>query len=118
MNIPETLQDLKQWDNRRQGFPGEHWLTLGAGMLLMKRAGRSRSFLGRMVGRSLGAALMARAASSFQTCGAKKHNFFCRFNPVPLTTNIPFPPATFALHFIAFPHRHNSLEWSCSKFRR
>ena len=63
MNIPETLQDLKQWDNRRQGFPGEHWLTLGAGMLLMKRAGRSRSFLGRMVSRSLGAALMARAAS-------------------------------------------------------
>ena len=63
MNLPEKIQDLKQWDNRRQGIPGEHWLTLGAGMLLMKRAGRSRSFLGRMVGRSLGAALMARAAS-------------------------------------------------------
>ncbi len=63
MNIPEKIQDLQQWDTRRKGFPGEHWLMLGAGMLLMKRAGRSRSFLGRMVGRSLGAALMARAAS-------------------------------------------------------
>ena len=63
MNLPDKLQDLKQWDKQRAGFPGEHWLALGAGMLLMKRAGRSRSFLGRLVGRSLGAALMARAAS-------------------------------------------------------
>ena len=63
MNLSDKLQDLKKWDNRRPSFPGEHWLALGAGMLVMRSAGKSRSFLGRMVGRSLGAALMARAAS-------------------------------------------------------
>lgn len=63
MNLSDKLQDFKQWDNRRPSFPGEHWLALGAGMLVMRSAGRSRSFLGRMAGRALGAALMARAAS-------------------------------------------------------
>lgn len=62
-DISDKLQDLKQWDKQRPGFPGEHWLALGAGLLVMRRAGRSRSFLGRMAGRALGAALMARAAS-------------------------------------------------------
>lgn len=63
MNLPDKLQDLKKWDDRRPSFPGEHWLALGAGMLVMRSAGRSRSFLGRMAGRALGAALMARAAT-------------------------------------------------------
>ena len=59
MNLSDKLQDLKKWDNRRPSFPGEHWLALGAGMLVMRSAGKSRSFLGRMAGRALGAALMA-----------------------------------------------------------
>ena len=63
MNISNKLQDLKQWDKRRSSFPGEHWLALGAGMLVMRSAGKSRSFLGRMAGRALGAALMARGAT-------------------------------------------------------
>ncbi len=62
-DLSDKLQNLKQWDKKRPGFPGEHWLALGAGLLMMRRAGRSRSFLGRMAGRALGAALMARAAS-------------------------------------------------------
>ena len=63
MKISDKLQDLQQWDKNRKGFPGEHWLALGAGLLVMNRAGRSRSFLGRMLGRTLGGALMARAAT-------------------------------------------------------
>ncbi len=62
-DLSDKLQNLRQWDKKRPGFPGEHWLALGAGMLILGRAGRSRSFLGRMAGRAIGAALMARAAS-------------------------------------------------------
>ncbi len=58
-----TLQKIKRLDEQRPGFPGEHWLALGAGLLLMSRAGRSRSLLGRMAGRAAGAALIGRAAS-------------------------------------------------------
>lgn len=63
MKISEKLQDLQQWDKQRTGFPGEHWLALGAGLLVMRQAGRSHSFLGRLLGRTLGGALMARAAT-------------------------------------------------------
>ena len=63
MKISDKLQDLQQWDKSRAGFPGEHWLALGAGLLVMRSAGRSRSFLGRMLGRTIGGALMARAAT-------------------------------------------------------
>ena len=58
-----TLQKIKRLDDQRPSFPGEHWLTLGAGLLLMSRAGKSRSLLGRMAGRAAGAALIGRAAS-------------------------------------------------------
>lgn len=63
MKISEKLHQLQQWDQRRPGFPGEHWLALGAGLLAMRRAGRSRSLIGRLLGRTLGTALVARAAS-------------------------------------------------------
>lgn len=63
MNLSDKLKDLQQWDERRPGFAGEHWLTLGAGLLLMRRAGRARSLMGRMAGRALGTALIARAAT-------------------------------------------------------
>ncbi|MDD2714069.1 MAG: hypothetical protein PHU77_14230 [Simplicispira sp.] len=63
MKISEKLHDLQQWDERRSGFPGEHWLVLGAGLLAMRRAGRSRSLVGRWAGRALGTALIARAAT-------------------------------------------------------
>ncbi len=64
-NYPQesTLQRIKRLDKQRPGFPGEHWLALGAGLLLMSRAGRSRSLITRMAGRAAGAALIGRAAS-------------------------------------------------------
>ncbi len=58
-----TLQKIQRLDEQRPGFPGEHWLALGAGLLLMSRAGRSRSLIARMAGRAAGAALIGRAAS-------------------------------------------------------
>ncbi|NMM75749.1 hypothetical protein [Acidovorax sp. SRB_24] len=63
MKISDKLKDLQRWDERRPGFPGEHSLALGAGLLVMRRAGRSRSLVGRMLGRTLGTALLARAAT-------------------------------------------------------
>ncbi len=63
MKISDKLNDLQRWDERRSGFPGEHWLALGAGLLVMRRAGRARSLVGRMLGRALGTALVARAAT-------------------------------------------------------
>ncbi|WP_342720392.1 hypothetical protein [Acidovorax sp. FHTAMBA] len=63
MNLPQKIQDIKQWDDARPGFVGEHWLVLGAGVLLMRRAGRSRGLVGRLLGRAVGGALIARAAS-------------------------------------------------------
>ena len=63
-NPDESMfQQLKRMDAQRQGFPGEHWLALGAGLLLLSRAGKSRSMLGRLAGRAAGAALIGRAAS-------------------------------------------------------
>ena len=64
MPQPQTiLESAKAWDDARPSFPGEHWLVLGAGLLLMSRAGRSRSFVGRLLGRAVATALIGRAAS-------------------------------------------------------
>lgn len=63
MTLANKLKELQQWDNRRSGFPGEHWLALGAGMLVMRSAGKSRSLVGRLLGRAMGGALIARAAT-------------------------------------------------------
>ena len=49
------LKDVKQYDERRPGFAGEHWLVLGAR--------RSPSPWRRSVGSALGSALLYRAAS-------------------------------------------------------
>lgn len=63
MTDKNPLRDAQQWDKARPGFPGEHWLVFGAGVLLMHRSGRSRSWISRTLGRAAGAALVARAAS-------------------------------------------------------
>jgi uncharacterized membrane protein len=57
------LEKLKRYDERRKGFAGEHWLTLGAGLVLLMKARRSRSPLGSIIGSTLGSALLYRAAS-------------------------------------------------------
>jgi len=63
MTIRQAIQDVRQWDQNRPGFAGEHWLVLGAGLIALRQAQRSNSTLGRLVGRALGTALVARAAS-------------------------------------------------------
>ena len=63
MTLPKKLQDIQQWDAARPGFKGEHWLVLGAGLLALRSAGRSRGIVGRTLGGAVGSALIARAAS-------------------------------------------------------
>jgi uncharacterized membrane protein len=58
-----TLKQVKEFDESRPGFPGEHWLVLGAGVAVLMASRRSRSFLMRTAGSTLGSALLYRAAS-------------------------------------------------------
>ncbi len=63
MGLLSTFRDVKQWDEQRASIPGEHWLALGLGLLVLSRSGRSRSLLGRMAGKAIGGAFLARSAS-------------------------------------------------------
>ncbi len=67
MDIPQDIRDAvhkaQHPGNARPGFPGGHWLTLGAGLLILRGAGRSKGLVGKTVGRLVGGALIARAAS-------------------------------------------------------
>ncbi|CDS53201.1 hypothetical protein [Polaromonas sp. CG9_12] len=58
-----TLRQVKEFDQNRSSFPGEHWLVLGAGVAVLMASRRSRSFLMRTAGSTLGSALLYRAAS-------------------------------------------------------
>ena len=58
------LARLKRYDDRRAGFPGEHWYSLAAGLWLLTR-GRG-SAVARVAGILAGVALIARAASGRQ----------------------------------------------------
>jgi hypothetical protein len=49
------MNRLRQVDQRRASFPGEHWLVATAGMWLLRRRG--------LLGKVAGAALLYRAAS-------------------------------------------------------
>jgi hypothetical protein len=67
MDIPQDIRDAvhkaQPRDNARTGFPGADWLTLGAGLLILRSAGRRSGFIGKTAGRLVGGALIARAAS-------------------------------------------------------
>ncbi len=65
MTVPpiRALKELKNYDERRPGFPGEHWLVLGAGLAVLVASRRSRSWVKRTAGSALGSALLYRAAS-------------------------------------------------------
>ena len=43
---PAWLADLKRYDEQRPGIPGEHWVALGAGALLLLSAASSGSATG------------------------------------------------------------------------
>jgi len=57
------LNNARRADDQRPDLPGEHWAVMGAGLLLLLAAGRSRSFIGRTVAGAAGSALLGRAAS-------------------------------------------------------
>ena len=59
----ESLRQLREYDQKRPSFTGEHWLVLGAGVALMMATRRSDSWVKRGLGMALGSALVARAAS-------------------------------------------------------
>jgi uncharacterized membrane protein len=65
MTVPSipSLRQLKEYDERRPSFPGEHWLAFGAGLAVLMASRRSRSWVKRSVGSALGSALLYRAAS-------------------------------------------------------
>lgn len=57
------LQRLKARDDARDGFPGEHWLVLGAGLAAWGLTRKNRSPVVRALGLAAGTALVGRAAS-------------------------------------------------------
>ena len=58
-----VLRKLKRADDARPGFPGEHWLVLGAGLAAWLVTRRHRSPAVRALGLLGGTALVGRAAS-------------------------------------------------------
>ena len=65
MKLPSlpSFQEIKDYDDNRPGFAGEHWLVLGAGVALLLASRRSDSFWVRTAGSVMGSALIVRAAS-------------------------------------------------------
>ena len=63
MSLEETVDKFKKVDAARADYPGEHLVVLGAGVLLLLAAGRSRSFLLRIAAGAAGGAFIGRAAS-------------------------------------------------------
>ena len=66
---PGPAGKLQNIDNERPGFPLEHWLVGGAGALLLLSAGRRGSPLSRLLKRTIGAALIGRAARGREGLG-------------------------------------------------
>lgn len=60
---PSLIRELKEIDDRRPDFPGEHLIVFGVGMLLMFAGMRSRTALRRTLITAAGTALVGRAAS-------------------------------------------------------
>jgi hypothetical protein len=58
-----TLDKIKQFDAQREGFPGEHWVVLAAGIGAWLATRRHPSLIVRTLGTLAGTALVARAAS-------------------------------------------------------
>jgi hypothetical protein len=58
-----ALERIKEYDDAREGVPGEHWLVLGAGLAAWLLTRRHPSALVRTLGLLGGTALVGRAAS-------------------------------------------------------
>jgi hypothetical protein len=59
----QKIREIKQYDDARPGFRGEHWLVLGAGVGAWLLSRRSASPVVRTLGLLAGTALVGRAAS-------------------------------------------------------
>ena len=59
----QAIKEVKRFDDARPSIPGEHLLTLGAGIAVWLLLRRARSPVLRTVGSLAGTALLARAAS-------------------------------------------------------
>jgi hypothetical protein len=57
------IKELKQTDDARPGFPGEHWIVLAAGLGAWLASRRHPSLMMRTLGLMAGTALVGRAAS-------------------------------------------------------
>jgi hypothetical protein len=58
----EIVNRIRQFDQRRPGFPGEHFIVAALGTSLLN-ASRRRSGVWRLLAMAAGGALLARAAS-------------------------------------------------------
>lgn len=63
MSWESTINEFRRVDAQRADYPGEHLMVLGAGVLLLLAAGRSRSLVARLAVGAAGGALIGRAAS-------------------------------------------------------
>lgn len=61
--VNRAFERLSEYDKRRPGFSGEHWVVFAAGVAVLVASRRSRSLLWRTVGPALGSSLLYRAAS-------------------------------------------------------
>lgn len=59
MQVPDVFRQIKAYDDQRPSIPGEHWLALGAGALLLLWGARRHSLGATLAG--LG--MVVRAAS-------------------------------------------------------
>ncbi|MES2972505.1 MAG: hypothetical protein V4757_02810 [Pseudomonadota bacterium] len=57
------LTRLKQWDEARADFPGEHWIVLAAGLGVWYLSARHPSAMVKLAGMAAATALVGRAAS-------------------------------------------------------
>jgi hypothetical protein len=58
-----VFQQLKRYDDHREGFPGEHWVVLALGVGAWAATRRSPSVVVQTLGALAGTLLVARAAS-------------------------------------------------------
>jgi hypothetical protein len=61
--VLSKVSELKQMDEARPGFPGEHWIVLAAGLGAWLASSRHPSRMVRTLGLMAGTALVGRAAS-------------------------------------------------------
>jgi hypothetical protein len=60
---PPALQRIRQYDQARPGFPGEHWLVLATGIGIWLATRRHPALTVRLLGSVAGTVAVARAAT-------------------------------------------------------